>query len=316
MQVILAQSFGMCFGVRDALTLVENLPVPDQVTIHGELVHNPQVLLQLKSRGYYSSSEQDRRELPVTPQVLITAHGISDLERQRLEAAGKTLIDTTCPLVRRAHTAASKLADDGRHVIVIGKPGHVEVQGIIEDLDSYTVVEQAADVVTWPQARLGVICQTTTPPRIAAEIVFAIEHQNRHADVRFVNTICQPTLDRQLAVELLCLEVDVVIVVGGANSNNTLQLVELARACGCPAWQVNGPDELRDEWLQGSSIVGLTAGTSTLDATLQAVHQRLLNWPTPQLAAAYLKSQIEPDPIQGTADVCLDAQVNASPSRI
>ena len=97
---------GMCFGVRDALKMVDDVADPTKVTIHGELVHNPRVIYQLGVAGFSQSSEEKHDNTPDTPQVLITAHGISDRERVRLESSGKELIDTTCPLVRRAHDAA------------------------------------------------------------------------------------------------------------------------------------------------------------------------------------------------------------------
>src|SRR6516165_4242851 len=141
MQVIKAEVLGMCFGVRDALQILEDVADPNRVTIHGELVHNETVLDRLGERGFQMAKETARRPLPVTETVLITAHGVSDRERRRLEAAGKQLVDTPCPLVKRAHDAAQKLKSEGYHVLVIGRRGHVEVQGIVEDLDSFDVVQ-------------------------------------------------------------------------------------------------------------------------------------------------------------------------------
>src|SRR5437762_1029214 len=106
MNVVIADVLGMCFGVRQALESLEAIDEPGAVTIHGELVHNEVVLDSLRTRGFGMVAEERRLELPVTDTVLITAHGISNRERQRLESAGKKLLDTTCPLVRRAHDAA------------------------------------------------------------------------------------------------------------------------------------------------------------------------------------------------------------------
>ncbi len=223
--------------------------------------------------------EADRRAIPETPEVLITAHGISRRERRRLEDAGKRLIDTTCPLVELVHESAQRLAAAGFHVIVIGRPGHVEVQGVIEDLDEYEIVSQVVDVKTWPHDRLGIVCQTTVPPWLVEQIRDAIRAQNPHAEIRFQNTICQPTRDRQRAVERLCRLVDAVVVVGGANSNNTQQLVALCRRQGTPAFHVQSADDLIASWFEDCETVGLTAGTSTLDVTIEAVHERLRNLP-------------------------------------
>lgn len=276
MRILRAEAMGFCFGVRDALHLAARITEPRSVTIHGELVHNEAVLVQLESRGFHTQPEAERERLPETPRVLVTAHGISDRERARLEAAGKTLIDTTCPLVRRVHQAARRLAAEGRHVVVIGKPGHVEVRGIVEDLESCEVIPNVAAVRCFEFARLGIVCQSTTPPRVAAEVVAAIRAANPHAAVRFVDTICQPTRDRQHAVERLLAASDLVIVVGGRNSNNTRALVELCREQGRPVFHVQSPDDLRAEWFVDVETVGLTAGTSTPDEIIERVHQRLL----------------------------------------
>ena len=180
----------------------------------------------------------------------------------------------------RAHQAAQKLQADGCHVLVIGKRGHVEIQGIVEDLRSYDVIASADEVRAYPHARLGVMCQTTTPVRHADEIRAAIKAKNPQADIRFIDTICHPTKDHQKALERLMDEVEAMIVVGGHNSNNTRQLVLRCQQRGLSAYHVQGPEDLRPEWFDGIETVGLTAGTSTLDATIDAVEDRHADrWP-------------------------------------
>jgi 4-hydroxy-3-methylbut-2-enyl diphosphate reductase len=275
MRVIVSDVLGMCFGVRDALAAIEEVEQPAGVTIHGELVHNEQVLQGLRTRGFPMVDEQHRVSLPTTNTVLITAHGISAKERARLTAAGKTLIDTTCPLVERAHQAAQKLKRAGRHVLVIGKRGHVEVQGIVDDLDSYDVLQEAAEVRIYPHARLGVMCQTTTQAAHAERIVQAIRERNPGADIQFIDTICHPTKDHQRALDDLLERVQAVVVVGGHNSNNTRELARRCRERGVPAFHVQDVQELRAEWFHGIEVVGLTAGTSTLDETIGRVQEWL-----------------------------------------
>jgi 4-hydroxy-3-methylbut-2-enyl diphosphate reductase len=279
MKIIKADVLGMCFGVRDALAIINDVERPDTVTIHGELVHNEKVLDDLHERGFQMVGETSRQSLPLTQTVLITAHGVSDKERARLSDAGKQLIDTTCPLVTRAHQAAQKLQAEGRHVLVIGKRGHVEVQGIIEDLRSFDVIQSLDEVQTYPGVKLGVMCQTTTPVGHADQLRAAIIERNPHADIEFIDTICHPTKDHQKALERLMDEVEAMVVVGGANSNNTRQLVLRCQERGLPAYHVRGPEDLRPEWFDGVEIVGLTAGTSTLDATIAAVERALQQLP-------------------------------------
>jgi len=208
MKIIKADVLGMCFGVRDALTMIGDVERPRDVTIHGELVHNEQVLDDLQGRGFRMIGEKQRQALPITDTVLITAHGVSDRERQRLVHAGKQIIDTTCPLVARAHQSAQMLHQDGCHVLVIGKPGHVEVQGIVGDLERFDVIQTAEDVRTYPHAKLGIMCQTTTPVPDAQEIRALIEARNPHAEILFIDTICHPTKEHQKALDRLMDEVE------------------------------------------------------------------------------------------------------------
>jgi 4-hydroxy-3-methylbut-2-enyl diphosphate reductase len=277
MLVLRAETMGMCFGVRDALHVLEGVAEPAAVTVHGELVHNSVVLADLDRRGFQRTTEQ-ARAVPDTPAVLITAHGVSERERARLQRAGKQLIDTTCPLVRKAHAAAQDLAAEGRRVIVLGRPGHVEVRGIVEDLESPIVVATEHDVATWPDRRLGIVCQTTTEEDHAARLLLAIRAANPHADVVFRDTICGPTKARVEALAGLLPRVDALVVVGGRNSNNTQRLAAAGLRAGRPVLHVQNAAEVRAvaaTWFAGMRVVGLTAGTSTLAATIDEVEAAL-----------------------------------------
>jgi 4-hydroxy-3-methylbut-2-enyl diphosphate reductase len=276
MKVLVAEVMGMCFGVRDALKIIDKVDKPEAVTIHGELVHNEVVLEQLRVRGFQMSGENERGDIPLTPLVLITAHGVSDAERQRLHGAGKQLVDTTCPLVTRVHKAAQGLQQEGYHVLVIGKRGHVEVQGIIEDLHSFDLIQTADEVKTYAFARLGIVCQTTSTARNVQAIRAQVEALNPHAEIRFIDTVCHPTRDHQRALERLVEQVDAMVVVGGHNSNNTRELAAYCREKNLPTYHVQGAEDLDPAWFHNCLTVGLTAGTSTLDSTIEEVRQALL----------------------------------------
>lgn len=265
----------MCFGVRDALAATRALADPQRTTIYGELVHNEIVQQELAARGFHQVDEERRASQPLLPQVLITAHGVSDRERDALRARGHQLVDTTCPLVARAHAAAKELAAEGRHVVVLGRPGHVEVRGLVGDLRSWSVVSNEAEVATWPYDRLGVLAQTTMPEATARALLVAIQRANPHADVAFRDTVCAPTKQRLQAVLELARRVDAMIVVGGKASNNTRQLVHACASVGTPVQHVQGSDDLDRSMLAGCSVVGLTAGTSTTDEVLDAVEAAL-----------------------------------------
>jgi 4-hydroxy-3-methylbut-2-en-1-yl diphosphate reductase len=275
MNLHLAQHHGMCFGVRDALRATHDAAKREPVTILGQLVHNPVVEAHLKTLGVLAG-QLEAQDSATTQRVVITAHGAADVQRQAWQKAGHTVTDTTCPLVRKAHQALAILVQEGYHPIVIGQRQHVEVRGLIGDFPEASVVLDEVDVLQIPAStRLGVISQTTQPLDRVLEIVAAIKHQHPRAEVRFVDTVCHPTKQRQTALEELCQRCPVVIVIGGRNSNNTRQLTEKATRLGARAHQIETPDDLREEWFTGITEVGITAGTSTLDETVTAVMNRL-----------------------------------------
>lgn len=279
MRVIDAAAMGLCFGVRDALAAADADPNPTGVTIHGELVHNERVLRSLRRQGYSITPEHARGGTPHTARVMITAHGVSDTERARLHAADKQLIDTTCPLVRRAHNAALRLADECEHVVVLGKPGHVEVRGLTEDLPSCDVVPDTSRARCYFVRTLGVLCQTTFPSHRAERILRALRQLNPGTTIRFVDTVCDPTRQRIAAIQDLATRVDVVVVVGGRSSNNTAELVRLCEGLGARAFHVQDSDDLDPSWFTGCRSVGLSAGTSTPDDTVRQVRAALRRLP-------------------------------------
>lgn len=279
MRVIRASAMGMCFGVRDALATIARIGSPRDVTIFGELVHNETVNAELARRGFAAAREDDRDRVPATPAVLVTAHGLSDRDRARLAAAGKEVLDTTCPLVRRAHDAARALAAEDRHVVVVGRPGHVEVTGLTGDLDDFSVVSGPDDARPVGQDRIGVVFQTTTPTALVEPTLRAIRAANPGADVHVVDTICRPTKDRQAALDELLAVADAIVVVGGRRSNNTRALVREAARSGKPVLHVASAAGIDARRLAGCRTVGLTAGTSTLPGTIDEVERALRRIP-------------------------------------
>jgi 4-hydroxy-3-methylbut-2-enyl diphosphate reductase len=277
MNIIIADHFGMCFGVRDAIAEAERLAAGAPLTVLGELVHNPVVRERLEQRGVRRAQLQDLGSA-ATHQVMITAHGASDAKRQAWRDAGFAVTDGTCPLVRRAHEQLRLLVQRRYFPVVIGKRGHVEVEGLIGDFAGAVVLERAEEISELPQTEkwFGVISQTTQPIEHVLSIVAAIRRARPDAEVRFCDTVCQPTKNRQSALQKLLASCDTIVVVGGQHSNNTRQLVHAARAAGRRALHIERPEELRAEALAGANNVGLTAGTSTLKDTVAAVHDRLL----------------------------------------
>jgi 4-hydroxy-3-methylbut-2-enyl diphosphate reductase len=275
MTLHLAQHYGMCFGVRDALRATHAAARQEPVTILGQLVHNPVVDAHLNTLGV-RRGDLDRLESATTQRVVITAHGASDVHRQRWQQAGHQITDTSCPLVKKAHQALATLVEEGYHPVVIGQRNHVEVRGLIGDFPQTSVLLTSEDACCIPaHSKLGVISQTTQPLEQVLHIVEAIKQCHRTSEVRFVDTVCRPTKQRQTALEELTRLCDLIVVVGGRNSNNTRQLAEKARSLGVKAQQVETADDLCPDWLHGVNHVGVTAGTSTLDETVRSVMDRL-----------------------------------------
>jgi 4-hydroxy-3-methylbut-2-enyl diphosphate reductase len=283
MQVRMAEHYGMCFGVRDAVDLALGLAHEGPLTILGDLVHNPDVVARMEAAGAVRAG---RREDVETTAVLLTAHGTADRVKLELRDQGLQVHDATCPLVTRAHLALRKLMAEGRHPVVIGQAKHVEVRGLVGDLDEYTIILDENDLDQLnirlerePRARLGVVAQTTQPLERVMELTAALRTRFPDADVRLIDTVCQPTKDRQRAMRLLAGESDLVIVVGGPESNNSRKLAELARSLGRPAYLVANASALRPEWFDDCAVVGLTARTTTPDPVIQEVRRWLEELP-------------------------------------
>ncbi|PAW78662.1 MAG: 4-hydroxy-3-methylbut-2-enyl diphosphate reductase [Verrucomicrobia bacterium Tous-C9LFEB] len=273
-----ARVYGMCFGVRDAIALAGQVAAQSgPVTVLGQLVHNPDVLQSLREQGVDVAENINTVRVEPGTHYVITAHGISDAQREVWSQTGATLHDTTCPLVQKAHHRLREFVAMGLHPVVIGKAGHVEVLGLTGDYREATVIETESDIAKLPPERgLGVVSQTTQPIERVRDLVLCIRLLRPTQALFFADTVCQPTKDRQNALRELCAEVEAVIVVGGRESNNTRQLVLAAQSYGVRAYSVEGPHDLHAEWLINVARVGLTAGTSTPDAVIDAVEQALM----------------------------------------
>ena len=275
MNIHTATHYGMCFGVREALRRAHSAASAGPVTVLGQLVHNPVVAQHLASLGVREGRLDDVQSA-VTENVMITAHGASDRDRAAWKDAGHRVTDTTCPLVHRAHHALAELVARGCQPVVIGQRDHVEVRGLTGDFPQAVVVEGEADFPSLPPAlRYGVVSQTTQPITRVRQIVEALRRHCDGAEVIFRDTVCQPTKDRQTALDELCAKCDTIVVIGGRYSNNTRQLAESARARGASVHQIETAADLDPVWFSRCRNAGVTAGTSTLDETVRDVVLRL-----------------------------------------
>jgi len=271
--ILRAEHLGMCFGVKDAIQLAHRRARSGPLTVLGELVHNPTVIGSLQSMGVHIVSSAEEA---VTDDVMVTAHGASDRAKSRARARGFNLIDATCPLVHLAHRELAQLVREGFHPLILGKRDHVEVRGMTGDLDAYDVALTDAEILALtPRRRWGVVAQTTQPIDHVRHLIQLLRQRFPTAEVRFKDTVCRPTKQRQHAAVELAQCSDVVVVIGGANSNNTLAL---ARTCGrhCRrVYHVQTSADLRPDWFRESDTVGITAGTSTPDVLIDGVEEAL-----------------------------------------
>jgi 4-hydroxy-3-methylbut-2-enyl diphosphate reductase len=273
MKIIRAEHLGMCFGVKDAIALALETARRGPLTILGDLVHNETVMEEL--RAYGIGIEENPADV-ATQSVMITAHGASERRVGETRRLGLNVLEATCPLVRVAHRSLARLVREGFHPVIIGKRNHVEVRGMTEDLDEFDVVLGEEDVVNLRgRPRFGVISQTTQPVEKVRRLVQLIRKRFPQSEVRFVDTVCQPTKQRQNAAVELAKQCDVVVVIGGAHSNNTHELVKTcSQFCG-RVHHVQTAADLRTEWFAGAETVGITAGTSTPDSVIGEVEHWL-----------------------------------------
>jgi 4-hydroxy-3-methylbut-2-en-1-yl diphosphate reductase len=268
-RIIRAEHLGMCFGVRDAIELAVRHAEAAPLTILGDLVHNSAVLEDLRAKGIAIAHDPAR---VTTQRVMVTAHGASERTLGDTRALGLEVVEATCPLVSVAHRAVRALVRDGYHPVIIGQRTHVEVRGLTEDLDDFDVVLDESDVPGLEgHPRIGIAAQTTQPIERVRHLVALIRRQFPQSDVRFVDTVCRPTKERQEAAVELARSCDLVIVVGGANSNNTRELVNTCSR-HCPhVHHIQTEADLRPEWFVTAERVGITAGTSTPDEVIDRV---------------------------------------------
>lgn len=274
MKIIRAEHLGMCFGVKDAIALALQTAKQEPLTILGDLVHNETVLAELRAQGIRIEQIPTNAN---TPTVMITAHGASERAIAQTRALGLNVLEATCPLVRVAHRAVARLAHEGFHPIIIGKRDHVEVRGLTEDLAEFDVVLSERDIEQLTERpRFGIAAQTTQPIEKVRHLVNVLRQRFPAADVRFIDTVCQPTKQRQHAAIELAQQCDVVVVIGGTHSNNTQELVKTCSRYCLRVHHVQTAEDLKAGWFSATDTVGITAGTSTPDAVIDRIETALV----------------------------------------
>ena len=263
---------GFCFGVAITVKKAEEaIAARNDVTTLGHVVHNPQMVESLASRGLRNANSVDEVDAGA---LFVRAHGLPVEVFERAKEKNLEVIDATCPMVTKIHVQAEKLRADGYKIIVVGDPKHPEVKGTLSHVPGAFCIETVEDVEKLPRgSKMGVVVQSTYSRERFTDIVKALSL--KYYEVRAVNTICTDTNNRQSEALRLAHEVDVMVVVGGKTSANTKHLAELAETNGAHSYHIEGPDELRAEWFEGVKVAGLMSGASTPGWLVDKVQERM-----------------------------------------
>ena len=285
MEIKLAKEMGFCFGVRKAIELVEKeatTRVNPSITTYGSLVHNPVVNEKMESLGITVNN----RNMPAvaTRTIAFTAHGIAPQIVEQAQAQELEILDATCPLVTLIQQSAMEMIKEGFFVIVYGDKNHVEVQSIVgwaitaggeKNVISTKDFNDIKDMR--PPKRIGIVCQSTSILKEFKEFVLQVHEHflGKTKEIKVHNTICAPTTRLQTSAEELAQECQVMVVVGGKQSANTQHLADLCRENGATTYKIERANELDPAWFEGIQTVGVTAGASTPDVSIEEVVGRL-----------------------------------------
>ena len=279
MDIMLANPRGFCAGVERAIEIVERaLEIYGApIYVRHEVVHNKFVVDDLRTKGAVFVEELD--EVPDGATVIFSAHGVSKAVRAEADRRGLRVFDATCPLVTKVHSEVGRVREAGKEIVMIGHPGHPEVEGTMgQAAGGMHLVENVEDVarlqVKDPN-QLAYVTQTTLSVDDARTIVQALEARFPKITGPRRDDICYATQNRQDAVKQLAGQCDLVIVVGSPNSSNSNRLREVAMNRGVKAYLVDGADEIRPEWLSGKQHVGVTAGASAPEVLVRQVVDRV-----------------------------------------
>ena len=286
MKVLLANPRGFCAGVDRAIDIVERAIAlfGAPIYVRHEVVHNRFVVDRLRGLGAVFVDELDA--VPDGATVIFSAHGVSSAVEDEAARRKLSVFDATCPLVTKVHMEVGRYARDGLDVILIGHAGHPEVEGTMGRFDTshggrIHLVETVADaerLAVRDPAKLALVTQTTLSVDDTARIVAALRTRFPTLISPRKEDICYATQNRQDAVKQLVAACDVLVVVGSQSSSNSNRLREIATTRGIPGYLVDGADDLRREWFEGKTAVGVTAGASAPEALVQQVVARLREW--------------------------------------
>jgi 4-hydroxy-3-methylbut-2-enyl diphosphate reductase len=273
MQVVLARPRGFCAGVDRAIEIVERAleQFGAPIYVRHEVVHNKFVVEDLKAKGAVFVEELD--EVPAGATVVFSAHGVSQAVRRDAQSRGLTVFDATCPLVTKVHREAVKFAADGYTIVLVGHAGHEEVEGTMGEVPGSIVLVETEDDVAGLEVedpeRIAYLTQTTLSVDETDAIIARLRERFPAITGPRTDDICYATTNRQLAVKQMAEHCDLVLVIGSRNSSNSNRLVDVARAAGAGSHLIDNEGEVREEWLEGARVVGITSGASAPEELVQ-----------------------------------------------
>jgi len=272
-KLLLAAPRGYCAGVDRAVQTVERALelYGAPVYVRKEIVHNKHVVEQLRARGaVFVESESD---VPAGATVVFSAHGVAPSVHANAGKRGLHTIDATCPLVTKVHVEAKKFAAEDYTIVLIGHAGHEEVEGTMGEAPSHIVlIEDEAGVETLEvkdPAKVAYISQTTLSVDETRALINRLRERFPAITGPRTDDICYATTNRQAAVKQLARESDLVLVIGSRNSSNSNRLVEVAREHGADSYLIDNEAQVREEWLEGKRVIGITSGASAPEELVQ-----------------------------------------------
>ena len=275
MEVILCSPRGFCAGVVRAIQVVEECleRFGPPIYVKHQIVHNPYVVEDLERKG--AVTVETVEEIPPGSRVVFSAHGSPPEDFEQARERELQVIDAVCPLVTRVHNEAKKYHREGRRVILVGHEGHQEVKGTMGQAPMYLVDDESKNgIPDWdPETPVAVLTQTTLSVGDTSAAIDAISERFPRAKIR--NDICYATTNRQDAVSKMASLVDLALVIGAQNSSNCNRLLELAKSLGVSAYLINGPEEVRQEWVDNAKVVGIASGASTPEILVEEVIRAL-----------------------------------------
>lgn len=282
MEIKKAETAGFCFGVKRAVeTVYKELQKEENRAIsiytYGPIIHNEEVVKNMEKRGVKVLRSEEELESVTRGIIIIRSHGVSETTCKKLESRGLTVVDATCPFVKKIHNIVKKESEQGRHIIIVGNPEHPEVKGIKgwagENVSVIQNAKEAETLVLMSGNEVCIVAQTTFNYNKFKELVEIILEKSY--DVSVLNTICSATKERQAEARSIAEEVDAMIVIGDKHSSNTQKLFEICQKACKDTYYIQTLDDLDLNQLGSVETVGITAGASTPNNIIEEVQNNV-----------------------------------------